>query len=144
MKYSLSYLHQWLPFLFPAFILHCCVVSAAQLNVPRLGPFSRGILRNPEPASAPESLSEDLKTFFYTQTLDHFNYRPESYTTFRQRYVMNFKHWGGAKARAPIFAYFGAEAPLDGDLTNIGFLSDNAAQFRALLIYIEVSMIKAP
>ncbi|WJZ89801.1 hypothetical protein VitviT2T_008992 [Vitis vinifera] len=134
--YSLSYSLQWLPFLIPTLILSCCV-SAAQFNVPRLGPLSRGILRNPEPAAVSESFYKDLKTFFYAQTLDHFNYRPESYKTFRQRYVMNFKHWGGAKAGAPIFAYLGAEAPLDGDLVNIGFVNDNAARFNALLIYIE-------
>lgn len=138
--YSLSYSLQWLPFLIPTLILSCCV-SAAQFNVPRLGPLSRGILRNPEPAAVSESFYKDLKTFFYAQTLDHFNYRPESYKTFRQRYVMNFKHWGGAKAGAPIFAYLGAEAPLDGDLVNIGFVNDNAARFNALLIYIEVRIL---
>ena len=132
---SLSYSLQLISFLFIILLLSCCVSAA----VPRLGPVSRGILRKPEPAAAAsESLSKDLKIFFYYQTLDHFNYRPQSYKTFRQRYVMNFRHWGGAKSSSPILAYFGAEAPLDGDLSNIGFLNDNAARFNALLIYIEV------
>ena len=51
--------------------------------------------------------------------------------------MVNSKYWGGANA--PIFAYFGAEAPLDYDLPAIGFLTDNAPQFKALLVYIEVS-----
>jgi len=70
--------------------------------------------------------------------LDHFNYRPESYTTFDQRYMINFKHWGGAKSNAPIFVYFGAEAPLDGYPDYIGFMNENSATFKALLVYIEV------
>ncbi|CAK9150485.1 unnamed protein product [Ilex paraguariensis] len=82
-------------------------------------------------------VSDDFRTFFYTQTLDHFNYRPESYTTFKQRYVINSKYWGGANESAPIFVYLGSEAPLDRDLNSIGFLTDNAAHFKALLVYIE-------
>jgi len=80
-----------------------------------------------------------LKTFYYTQRLDHFNYRPESYHTFQQRYVINFKYWGGAKSSAPIFAFFGAEGSIDGDIYYVGFLRDNAPQFRALIVYIEVT-----
>ncbi|KAF8034745.1 hypothetical protein BT93_C0911 [Corymbia citriodora subsp. variegata] len=91
-----------------------------------------------DPASAVQaSVPEDFATFFYNQTLDHFNYRPESYTAFNQRYVVNSKYWGGADSGAPIFAFLGAEAPIDGDVANAGFLTDNAAEFRALLVYIE-------
>ncbi|KAH9694397.1 hypothetical protein KPL71_022402 [Citrus sinensis] len=60
--------------------------------------------------------------------------------TFQQRYVINFKYWGGgagADANAPIFVYLGAEGPLDGDISIIDFLTDNAARFNALLVYIE-------
>ncbi|KAK9193781.1 hypothetical protein WN944_004480 [Citrus x changshan-huyou] len=62
--------------------------------------------------------------------------------TFQQRYVINFKYWGGgagADANAPIFVCLGAEGPLDGDISIIDFLTDNAARFNALLVYIEVS-----
>ena len=85
-----------------------------------------------------ELVSDDLETYFYNQTLDHFNYNPESYATFQQRYVINSKYWGGSNSSSPILVYFGAEAPLDGDLAVIGFLDDNAAIFNALLVYIEV------
>ncbi|XVE59470.1 hypothetical protein DITRI_Ditri05aG0048700 [Diplodiscus trichospermus] len=110
--------------------------SAARLDILRLSPTRGTLLEQPDLLSS-AAVSEDLQTFFYPQTLDHFNYRPESYTTFQQRYVMNFKHWGGANASAPILAYLGAESPLDSDLAVIGFLNDNAIRFNALVVYIE-------
>ncbi|KAM7528033.1 hypothetical protein LguiB_031443 [Lonicera macranthoides] len=106
-------------------------VSSAWNQIPRL----RTILHEPE--SIPAPISKDFKTFFYAQTLDHFNYNPQSYSTFKQRYVINFKHWGGANCSAPIFAYLGAEAALDYDLDGIGFLPENAHHFKALQVYIE-------
>ncbi|CAN1252772.1 Lysosomal Pro-X carboxypeptidase [Linum perenne] len=79
---------------------------------------------------------EDLETYFYNQTLDHFNYRPESYVTFRQRYVINSKHWGGPGA--PIFVLLGAEAPLRFNSTAPnGFVVDFSSRFNSLLVYIE-------
>ncbi|KAL7615678.1 hypothetical protein Lser_V15G02408 [Lactuca serriola] len=83
------------------------------------------------------TVSSDLETFFYNQTLDHFNYKPESYTTFPQRYVINSKWWGGAHNNAPIFAYLGAEGAIDGDIKILGFLPENAPRFKALIVYIE-------
>ena len=53
------------------------------------------------------TVGDDLETYFYNQTLDHFNYHPESYATFWQRYVVSSKHWGGIGA--PIFVLLGAE-----------------------------------
>ncbi|KAK3205852.1 hypothetical protein Dsin_019898 [Dipteronia sinensis] len=111
--------------------------TATRFNIPRLSPIGGTILQELSGTVLQSHHSEHYKTFYYKQTLDHFNYRPESYSTFRQRYVINFKYWGGANASAPIFAYLGAEAPLDGDITAIGFLTDNAARFNALLVYIE-------
>ncbi|OWM68947.1 hypothetical protein CDL15_Pgr025134 [Punica granatum] len=34
----------------------------------------------------------NLHTFFFNQTLDHFSFRPQNYTTFKQKFVINFKH----------------------------------------------------
>lgn len=85
-------------------------------------------------------LPEDLQTFYYTQRLDHFNYRPDSYTTFKQRYMINFKYWDGAKSNAPIFAFLGAEDPLEQQIYAVGFLRDNAPKFNALIVYIEVRL----
>ncbi|KAF2321715.1 hypothetical protein GH714_001781 [Hevea brasiliensis] len=125
-------LFQWFLFFFILLIS----ATAARLNIPRLSPIGPRILEDPAEILS-ELVSDDLETFFYNQTLDHFNYKPESYSIFEQRYVINSKYWGGANASAPILVYFGAEAPLDGDLAVIGFLSDNAIRFNALLLYIE-------
>ena len=125
----------WIPFLL--FVLSTSVVTALPYRFPRLSPIGEKFLHHSRVLlEAPPS--DDFKTFYYNQTLDHFNYRPESYTTFPQRYIVNFKYWGGANSSAPIFAYLGAEAPIDDDLNVIGFMTDNAIQFNALLVYIEV------
>ena len=131
---------QWLISILVLVIFFCATcVSATQPKIlPKLSVLGRTFLR--EPATFSESNSQDFQTFYYNQTLDHFNYRPESYTTFQHRYVMNFKYWGGANASAPIFAYLGAEEDLDYDLSGLGFLTDNAHRFKALLVYIEVSI----
>ncbi|KAL5976614.1 hypothetical protein ACLOJK_020947 [Asimina triloba] len=85
-----------------------------------------------------KSLAEDeLETRYYTQTLDHFSYMPESYTTFQQRYVMNSKNWGGAKASAPIFVYTGDESGLFADIETTGFLTDIAPRYKSLIVCIE-------
>ncbi|CAN0916549.1 Lysosomal Pro-X carboxypeptidase [Linum grandiflorum] len=85
---------------------------------------------------AAANVEDDLETYFYNQTLDHFNYRPESYATFRQQYVINSKHWGGPTA--PIFVLLGAEAPFRSDSNATkGFVVDFASRFNSLLVYIE-------
>ncbi|GAU48315.1 hypothetical protein TSUD_405330 [Trifolium subterraneum] len=79
-------------------------------------------------------LDENLRTYFYDQILDHFDYVPESYTIFKQRYFVNFKYWGGANSSAPILVCLGDEQEMEPYL---GFMDDNAASFQALLVYIE-------
>jgi hypothetical protein len=80
-----------------------------------------------------------FRKFYYNQTLDHFNYLPESFKTFNQRYFINFKYWGGANSSTPIFVTFGGEATLEEDSQEyVGFIEENAASFKALLVYIEV------
>lgn len=123
------------PLLF--FLLFCFSVSTEkQFSIPRLGARRKSI--QDEPNTISSSNSEDLQTFFFTQTLDHFNYKPDSYTTFQQRYMINFKYWGGPNVSAPIFVCFGGEESLDYDVEINGFLPENAPRFKALLVYIEV------
>ncbi|KAF8403131.1 hypothetical protein HHK36_011228 [Tetracentron sinense] len=87
------------------------------------------------PSLSPSTL-KDFQTLYYDQTLDHFNYRPESYTTFRQKYVVNSKYWNGSNNSSPIFVYIVGEWDLtEGDYTNI--VADIAPQYQALLVYIE-------
>jgi lysosomal Pro-X carboxypeptidase len=131
---SLRYSLQLLSLIFLFFSIWA---SARQRVIPRLG-----VRRRTSEHEVPQTTSSsfDVKIYYYTQTIDHFNFRPDSYATFQQRYAINSKYWGGADSNAPIFAYLGAEAPLDYDLGGIGFLNDNALQFNALQLYIEVKV----
>lgn len=104
-------------------------------RTPRLRPLRGGILQKSE--NNQKENSKSFTTYFYDQTLDHFNYNPQSYTTFKQRYDLNSKHWGGPRTNAPIFAFLGAEAAL-GRHPRVGFMTENAPRFRALQVYIEV------
>ncbi|XP_019150367.1 PREDICTED: lysosomal Pro-X carboxypeptidase-like [Ipomoea nil] len=109
-------------------------------KIPRLTPLYESILqRSSSKHSSPQTkpLSSHFRTFYYRQTLDHFNYGPQSYATFKQRYIVSSKYWGGAQSNSPIFAWLGAESPIDDDPKYIGFLTDNAPRFKALLVYIE-------
>ncbi|XP_043702725.1 lysosomal Pro-X carboxypeptidase-like [Telopea speciosissima] len=126
----------WLSSLLLLLFFITCVSATGRVNKPRLGMVDRlsKLKKNHDDFGADTT---DLEAFFYTQTLDHFNYRPESYTTFQQKFVINFKYWGGANSSAPIFAYLGEESSLDQDLGVIGLLDENAPQFKALVLYIE-------
>ncbi|XP_059429038.1 uncharacterized protein LOC132162837 [Corylus avellana] len=130
---SLRYSLQLLSLIFLLFSIWVSATTS-QRFLPRLGVRRRTSKHEPQTTS---SFSSDVKTYYYTQTIDHFNYRHDSYATFQQRYVINSKYWGGADSNAPIFAYLGAEGPLDDDLGSIGFLSDNGLRFKALQLYIE-------
>ncbi|XP_057864864.2 uncharacterized protein LOC131072645 [Cryptomeria japonica] len=72
----------------------------------------------------------------YTQVLDHFGYRPESYQTFPQRYFIDKSSWGGAQNNSPIFVWLGAEIDITYTL-DVGIMIDQAPNFKALVVYIE-------
>ena len=78
---------------------------------------------------------------FFTQILDHFNYNPQSYQTFQQRYLINDTYWGGAKNNAPIFVYMGNEGDIEWIAQITGFMFDTAPYFKALLVFIEVCLL---
>ena len=89
-----SLLSLWLPLL----LLLCFSTSISSAvyhphKIPRLSPIRRTNLRDPDDTPTKASLSEDFKSYFYEQTLDHFNYNPQSYTKFNQSYVINSKFW---------------------------------------------------
>ncbi|KAJ9184531.1 hypothetical protein P3X46_004245 [Hevea brasiliensis] len=77
------------------------------------------------------------KEKFFTQILDHFNFNPQSYQTFQQRYLINDTFWGGPKKNAPIFLYTGNEGEIEWFAQNTGFMYDNAPRFKALIVFIE-------
>lgn len=85
-------------------------------------------------------------THFFQQTLDHFNYRPESYLLFNQKYLMNREFWDNDPHHptGPIFVYTGNEGDIGWFADNTGFLPDIAPRFRALLVFIEVYNIINP
>ena len=85
-------------------------------------------------------LPPEFVTYLYSQTLDHFSYRPESYTTFQQRYIINYEYWDGPNSSAPIFVYTGDEAGITGVAAYAGFMVELASLFNGLLLYIEASM----
>ncbi|THG06797.1 hypothetical protein TEA_001946 [Camellia sinensis var. sinensis] len=130
---SIAFSSGWLSL---SLIILLTSVSAIPHNIPRLSVFDRTSLRDLSD-TIPAFVWDDLETYFYNQTLDHFNYNPQSYAIFKQRYVINSKYWGGANKSAPIFVYLGAEAPIDGDIQFTGFLPENAPNFKALIVYIE-------
>ncbi|KAG6682443.1 hypothetical protein I3842_13G141700 [Carya illinoinensis] len=140
MKSPISSL-QWLPLIifliFLTSILSSTTTATTIFDIPTLSPLG-GILQDPETVFS-ANLPDEFETFYYNQTLDHFNYMPESYSTFQQRYVINSKYWDGANRSAPILAYLGAEAPLSESIImySVGFLADNAAELKALLVYLE-------
>ncbi|XP_071726450.1 uncharacterized protein [Rutidosis leptorrhynchoides] len=87
-----------------------------------------------------QSLSSNnalYKTKYYTQILDHFNYDPQSYQTFQQRYLINDTFWGGPKINAPIFIYTGNEGNIEWFAQNTGFMYDIAPEFKALIVFLE-------
>ncbi|XP_019177115.1 PREDICTED: lysosomal Pro-X carboxypeptidase-like isoform X1 [Ipomoea nil] len=105
-------------------------------NIPRFTSFHRPRQSSSVSDSA-AALPAEFKTYYYNQTLDHFNYAPQSYATFSQRYIVNSKYWGGAQNSSPIFAWLGLESPIDRDPLGAVFLTHNAPRFKALLVYIE-------
>ncbi|KAK2419029.1 lysosomal Pro-X carboxypeptidase [Trifolium repens] len=111
----------WLPL-----ILLVYLTPAHSFLIPRLS-------RHHGKTLAETNTNRDIKTFYYKQVLDHFNYLPQSYRTFQQRYFINFKYWSGANSTAPIFVCFGGEDAIDSVPDTIGFMTENAEKFKALL-----------
>ncbi|KAL7595440.1 uncharacterized protein LOC111892143 [Lactuca sativa] len=97
--------------------------------------FPSSIIRPETPSLS--SNNKLYKTKYFTQILDHFNYNPQSYQTFQQRYLINDTSWGGPKSKAPIFVYTGNEGNIEWFAENTGFMYDIAPKFKALLVFIE-------
>ncbi|KAF8403175.1 hypothetical protein HHK36_011272 [Tetracentron sinense] len=113
-------------------VLLAICVSATYPKTARLGLSGKAMESKSEVRLPPEFV-----TYFYTQTLDHFNYRPESYTTFQQRYIINSVYWGGANTSSPIFVYTGDEASITDVAMVAGFITEIASHFKALMVFIE-------
>ncbi|CAL0326723.1 unnamed protein product [Lupinus luteus] len=115
-------------------MLHFTFTFSHTIPLPRF-PSS---LVHPELQLSSDSAEKNLyKTKFFTQILDHFNYNPQSYQTFQQRYLINDTYWGGFKKKAPIFVYTGNEGDIEWFTQNTGFMFEKAPHFKALLVFIE-------
>lgn len=99
--------------------------------------FPPSIVKPEQQLSVVTRASGLYKEKFFTQILDHFNYNSQSYHTFQQRYLINDKHWGGAKSNAPIFVYTGNEGNIEWFAQNTGFMFETSPHFKALLVFIE-------
>lgn len=119
------------------FILLCSSAICGSYAAPR---FPGSIIK-PEKISSSTISKPEIKLYktkYFTQILDHFNYNPQSYHKFQQRYLINDTYWGGAKKNSPIFVYTGNEGDIEWFTQNTGFMFDIAPQFKALLVFIEV------
>ncbi|XP_002523754.2 lysosomal Pro-X carboxypeptidase [Ricinus communis] len=130
--------HQMFLFSFLLTIIFSFHVSSIQCKTPRLRALRKSHIQSQPKITTELSSSKDILTFFYPQKLDHFNFKPESYATFKQRYVINFKYWSGPnRTSVPLLVFFGAEENIEDDVDGIGFLNDIASHFKGLLVYIE-------
>ncbi|KAF4396923.1 hypothetical protein F8388_004891 [Cannabis sativa] len=113
-----------------------CLVSSVPFSLSRITPRFPSSLISPEKVSV-STTTKLYKTSYFTQTLDHFNFLPQSYQTFQQRYLINDTFWGGAKTKAPIFVYTGNEGEIEWFAQNTGFMFETAPHFKALLVFLE-------
>ncbi|KAL8517724.1 hypothetical protein ACS0TY_015814 [Phlomoides rotata] len=113
-------------------ILLSYAISSFAISIDKIGPvFPSSIIQK---ETKKTQLYEEK---FFTQILDHFNYHPQSYDTFQQRYLVNDKYWGGPRNNSPIFLYTGNEGDIEWFANNTGFMYEIAPHFQALLVFIE-------
>ncbi|GAB4833334.1 hypothetical protein Ancab_031578 [Ancistrocladus abbreviatus] len=123
----------------PIFQCLCLSILLFSLtSLAKIGPrFPASVIPRPEQLALITKGKQLYETRYYTQILDHFNFNPQSYQTFQQRYLINSQYWGGAEKNAPIFVYTGNEGDIEWFAQNTGFMFEIAPSFQALLVFIE-------
>jgi len=105
------------------------------------------LLAPPAARVLPPALFEDpiaqCRELYYTQTLDHYNWRLPSASapvgtngTYQQRYFVCDTHWSRDDT-APVFFYTGNEANVELYLNATGLMWQNAEKYGALLVFAE-------
>ncbi|EGD83631.1 hypothetical protein PTSG_04239 [Salpingoeca rosetta] len=76
---------------------------------------------------------------FFTQNIDHFNWaKPlNDKFTYRQRYFICDQYADLSNPKTPIFFYFGNEDDVTLYVNNTGLMWENAASYKALLVFAE-------
>ncbi|RWS02071.1 lysosomal Pro-X carboxypeptidase-like protein [Dinothrombium tinctorium] len=75
----------------------------------------------------------NFSVFYYEQKVDHFSYTNND--TFDQRVIISADHW--CKNGCPIFFFTGGASDIFTYANNSGLLWENAARFRAMVIFAE-------
>ncbi|KAM3867738.1 dipeptidyl peptidase 2 [Diretmus argenteus] len=72
---------------------------------------------------------------YFTQILDHFNFNSMGDGAYQQRYLITDQYW--KRGYGPVFFYTGNEGDIWDFALNSGFITELAAQQRALVIFAE-------
>lgn len=131
------------PSLFLLFLLIFTIAAAAQTSEPASVMFPRAIhgsaFGGQQLVAQKSKPRLPFKTRYFPQILDHFSFTPRGSMIFYQKYLINTQHWSRG---APIFVYTGNEGDIEWFAANTGFLLDVAPSFRAMLVFIEVLILK--
>lgn len=85
-------------------------------------------------ATAGRTYTSQCRVREFVHPKDHFGFHPAARDTFKQRVLVNTKHF---KRGQPIFFYFGNEANVELYVEHSGLMWENAAKFGAALVFAE-------
>lgn len=106
-------------------------------NNPHLVEKFEKVLEHKKPTFDTFSVKEvKFDTGYFTQILDHFNFKSHNQTEYQQRYLINIDFWK-AKRNGPIFFYTGNEGDIESFKDASGFLSSFGSEVNAMIVFAE-------
>lgn len=75
-----------------------------------------------------------LKTSYFDQTIDHFNFRSNSNQTYKQRYLYTDQYW---KKGSPMLFYTGNEGDITSFANNTGIMFEFGENLTAYIVFAE-------